>query len=81
MWLWDGDEKIVGYRKAPYVVFDSASHTWMCLMCKTGGMHCKVVHKHLRGHDHQSKYARLKVAQLMLLKNDWINSCITPSAS
>ena len=80
-WVWEGDEKVVGYRKTPYVKYNNTSHTWTCLMCKTGDMHREVVHKHLNGLDHRSKYARLKQARLVLAKNDWCNEFIAPSAS
>lgn len=76
-WVWDSDEKAVGYRKSSYVVHDGAQ--WRCLMCNTGGMHRKLVHTHLRGGHHTTNYARLKKAQQVVLRNDWCMQTVVPN--
>ena len=76
-WIWASDEKEGGYSNTRYIVYDADK--WRCLLCNTGNMRDRVVHSHLNGHRHSNKYASLKEAQIILLKDGWCSQNIVPS--
>jgi len=62
-----------GYENTPY--FQQIGPNFLkCLLCQTGGMHRKVVHRHLRGRAHQRNYAKLRASGQRLIKIEWCNA-------